>query len=54
MVLADSVIVIEASEKSGSSNNSRIALKQGKTVMAVPGSIFYSGANGSNKLIKRR
>ena len=51
--LADNVIVIEASEKSGSLITAEWALKQHKTVIAVPGSIFYEGANGSNNLINR-
>lgn len=50
--LSDSVIVIEASEKSGSLITARLALKQYKTVIAVPGSILYSGASGSNKLLR--
>ena len=49
--LADIVVVIEASEKSGSLITAHLALKQGKTVVAVPGSIFYDGANGSNDLL---
>lgn len=49
--LADAVVVIEASEKSGSLITAHWALKQGKTVIAVPGSIFYDGANGSNDLL---
>ena len=50
--LSESVIVIEASEKSGSLITARLALKQQKTVIAVPGSILYSGASGSNKLLR--
>ncbi|AWK51354.1 DNA-protecting protein DprA [Clostridium beijerinckii] len=50
--LSKSIIVIEASEKSGSLITARLALEQHKTVIAVPGSIFYSGAKGSNKLIR--
>ena len=49
--LSESIIVIEASEKSGSLITARLALKQQKTVIAVPGSILYSGARGSNKLL---
>ena len=51
--LADTVIVIEASEKSGSLITADLALKQSKRVIVVPGSIFYDGANGSNDLINR-
>jgi len=49
--LADTVIVIEASEKSGSLITADWALKQEKRVIVVPGSIFYDGANGSNNLL---
>lgn len=52
--LADAVVVIEASEKSGSLITAHWALKQEKTVIAVPGSIFYDGANGSNGLLNER
>ena len=50
--LSESIIVIEASEKSGSLITARLALKQQKKVIAVPGSILYSGASGSNKLLR--
>lgn len=50
--LSESVIVIEASEKSGSLITARFAQQQNKTVIAVPGSILYSGASGSNKLLR--
>ena len=50
--LSDGVIVIEASEKSGSLITARLARQQQKTVIAVPGSILYSGASGSNKLLR--
>jgi DNA processing protein len=50
--LSDGVIVIEASEKSGSLITARLALQQHKTVISVPGSILYSGASGSNKLLR--
>jgi len=50
--LSDGVIVIEASEKSGSLITARIALQQHKTVISVPGSILYNGASGSNKLLR--
>lgn len=51
--LADTVIVIEASEKSGSLVTADWALKQSKRVIVVPGSIFYNGASGSNNLINK-
>ncbi|MFW2488333.1 DNA-processing protein DprA [Clostridium chromiireducens] len=50
--LSDGIIVIEASEKSGSLITARLAHKQEKPVIVVPGSILYDGASGSNKLIR--
>ncbi|WP_297425064.1 DNA-processing protein DprA [Clostridium sp.] len=50
--LSDGIIVIEASEKSGSLITARLAQKQQKGVIVVPGSILYCGASGSNKLIR--
>lgn len=50
--LSDGVIVVEASEKSGSLITARYANDQEKTVIAIPGSILYSGASGSNKLLR--
>jgi len=46
------VIVIEASNKSGSLITAGLAAEQGKDVMAVPGSIFSEQSMGTNKLIK--
>ncbi len=50
--LSDGVIVVEASEKSGSLITAKLAQKQDKKVIVVPGSILYKGASGSNKLIR--
>lgn len=50
--LSDGIIVIEASEKSGSLITARLAKEQDKKVIVVPGSILYKGASGSNKLIR--
>ena len=50
--LSNGVIVVEASEKSGSLITARLARDQQKIVIAVPGSILYSGASGSNKLLR--
>ncbi len=49
--LSDSTVVIEAGEKSGSLITARYAIAQKKRVIVVPGSIFYKGAAGSNKLL---
>ncbi|MEW9093913.1 MAG: DNA-processing protein DprA [Clostridiaceae bacterium] len=50
--LGDVLIVIEASEKSGTLITAGCALEQGKDVLAVPGSIFCDTSKGTNKLIK--
>lgn len=52
--LSNGVIVTEASRKSGSLITARFALAAKKTVMAVPGSIFYSGSQGSNEFIREK
>lgn len=50
--LSDLIIVVEAPEKSGALITAKIALELGKTVAAVPGSIFSLSSVGSNKLIE--
>jgi DNA processing protein len=51
--LADTVVVTEASVKSGTMNTVMHALEQGKDVFAVPGNITSPTSAGCNKLIEQ-
>ncbi len=49
--LADIILVIEASERSGTLITARMGLEYNKEVCTIPASIFSHGAKGSNKLL---
>jgi len=49
--LSEVVIIIEAGEKSGSLITAFHAMEQGKTIFALPGSIYSPQSTGANKLL---
>jgi DNA processing protein len=51
--ISKGIVVIEAARKSGALITAHYALDQGKSVMAIPGSIFSETSKGCNWLIKQ-
>lgn len=49
--MSHAVLVVEAGEKSGSLITAKEAMRQGRTVFAVPGSLLSSAYTGANRLI---
>ncbi len=51
--LAHAVLVVEAALPSGTFSTADHALEAGRDVLAVPGSVFFAGSAGSNRLIRQ-
>lgn len=51
--LSTAVLVVEASLPSGTFRTADHALEAGRGVLAVPGSIFFEGSRGCNRLIRQ-
>ncbi len=50
--LGRACVVVEAGERSGALITARLAVEQGKTVLAVPGRIDHAQSRGTNRLIR--